>query len=79
MATVIDTRIAGIPCKVRLQYHPFSPGTRESPEEPEGYSIEEVMDRRGRRAEWLRAKMTDDDASRIVDHANELLHQPEES
>ena len=70
---IIDTIISGIPCRVRLKYHPFYPGTRDTPEEPEGYSVEEVMDRRGRRADWLRDKMTEKDEERIVGEAMERL------
>ena len=75
MATVVDTRIAGIPCRARLEYHPHYPGTRDTPEEPEGYSVEEVMDRRGRRADWLRAKMTENDEDRIVGEAMTALNE----
>ncbi len=78
MTTIVNTRIAGIPCRVRLEYHPFYPGTRETPEEPEGYSIEEVMDRRGRRADWLRAKMTEKDEDRIIELASEMFNQQED-
>ena len=77
MSRIVDTRIAGIPCRVRLEYHPFYPSTRDTPEEPEGYSVEEVMDRRGRRADWLRAKMTEKDEDRIIEYASELFNQPE--
>ena len=69
MSRIVDARIAGIPCRVRLEYHPCYPGTRDTPEEPEGYSVEEVMDRRGRRADWLAAKMTEKDEERIADEA----------
>ena len=72
---IFDTKIRGIPCRVRLEYHPFYPGTRGTPEEPEGYSVEEVMDRRGRRAEWLAAKMTGKDEERIVGEAMEALNE----
>ncbi len=76
---IIDTRISGIPCRIRLEYHPFYPNTRDTPEEPEGYSVEEVMDRRGRRADWLRAKMTEKDEERIVGEAMEVLNEGEQN
>lgn len=69
MATVIDTRIAGIPCKVRLEYHPPLSGSFDQPEEGEHFTIEEVMDSRGRRAAWLDAKMTPEDEQRICEQA----------
>lgn len=72
---IINTQIAGIPCRVRLEYHPYYPGTRETPEEPEGYSVEEVMDAHGRRAGWLRAKMTEKDEDRIVGEAMAALNE----
>ena len=75
MSRIVNTQISGIPCKVRLEYHEHYPGTRDTPEEPEGYSIEEVMDRRGRRAEWLRAKMTENDEDRIVGEAMAALNE----
>ena len=75
MSCIVNTRIAGIPCRVRLEYHPYYPGTRETPEEPEGYSVEEVMDARGRPADWLRAKMTEKDEDRIVDGAMTALNE----
>ena len=77
MATVVNTKIAGIPCQVSLEYHEHYPGTRDTPEEPEGYSIDEVMDRRGRRADWLRAKMTEQDEDRIVGEAMTALNESE--
>ena len=75
MSHFVMTRIAGIPCRVRLEYHQYYPGTRETPEEPEGYSVEEIMDRRGRRADWLRDKMMEKDEDRIVGAAMERLNE----
>ena len=75
MSCVVNTRISGIPCRVRLEYHHGYPGTRETPDEPEGYSVEEVLDRRGRRADWLRAKMTEKDEDRIVGEAMQSLNE----
>ena len=75
VATVVNTKIAGIPCQVRLEYHQYYPGTRDTPDEPEGYSIEEVMDTRGRRAGWLRAKITEKDEDRIVGEAMTALNE----
>ena len=72
---IITAKISGIPCRVRLEYHPGYPGTRDTPEEPEGYSVEEVMDRRGRRADWLRAKITEEDEDRIVGEAMTALNE----
>ena len=75
MSHFVMTRLAGIPCRARLEYHPYNPGTRDTPEEPEGYSIEEVMDARGRRADWLRAKMTERDEDHIVGEAMTALNE----
>lgn len=69
----MDSRIAGIPCQVRVDHvcvtkGSFSPRA-ETPEEY--YGVREVdftvCDRRGRPATWLEAKMTDAEKRRIED------------
>jgi len=71
---IIDTSVAGIPCKARVQYHPAEYGAREcgsgiqlEPDYPAGWQIVEVLDRRGKPARWLEDKMTEQDEQRIVD------------
>ena len=66
----IETRIQGIPCIVKLtQYIPYWDGRRGHidnwlPDEPEQIEFE-VCDRKEYPADWLAAKMTDEDISRI--------------
>lgn len=66
----IQTRICGIPCQARVTRYfvqpPLGPQC-DSDWDCHGYTdIEfEVLDRRGRPAPWLAAKLTDKDESRI--------------
>lgn len=69
----LETRIAGIPCIVELEYHAPLSGSFDQPEEAEGFTIERVMDRNGRKAAWLEAKMTDVDHDRITVEAFDVL------
>lgn len=74
----LETRIAGIPCLVELEYQPPLSGSFDQPAEAEGFTIEKVMDRRGRKADWLEAKMTDNDVEAIVNQAFAQLRGKEE-
>lgn len=68
---IIETRIAGIPClidaQVNVQQGSYS---RNAPSDWDYHGWVEVesftvLDRRGRPAPWLEAKMTDKDIQRI--------------
>lgn len=68
-----ETRVAGIPCICKVTY--FSPGApgRYSgppedcyPEEPVEFEFE-ILDSRGRPAEWLERKLTDQDSDRLCE------------
>jgi len=61
----MNTRIAGIPCKVIVTtFEPYQPGGFFEP--PGGGEIEfDVYDRRGYKAAWLERKLTEDDEDRI--------------
>lgn len=61
-----DTKITGIPCQCEvISYHPAIPmrvtgpgmGDADPPEEAEFEYI--ILDRKGNRAKWLEAKITD--------------------
>ena len=69
---IIDTHVAGIPCRASLtRYSPGAPmrvtgwgfGDAEPPEPEEVEFV--VLDRGGRAAPWLERKMGDDDYQRI--------------
>lgn len=70
MTTQIETRIAGIPCIVKIDslfvQKPMGP-TADSDWDCYGYTDLEytVCDRRGRPAPWLERKMTEKDEARI--------------
>ncbi len=75
---IVETRIDGIPCQVRLAYVHAVHGAREKgsgiqlePDEPEGFVIEAVLDRRGKPAPWLERKMTPQDEDRICQEAHD--------
>jgi hypothetical protein len=68
---IVSTRIQGVPCQVHV--------THFSHQKPLGYWADndvdcygyteveyEVLDRRGRRADWLAKKITDVDEARIL-------------
>ena len=67
----LDARIAGIPCRIRiLSYTPGHPAkTNADPDScwpQESPEIEyEVLDRRGRLAPWLEAKLTDKERAEL--------------
>lgn len=76
-----DHRIAGIPCQIGVTYFHYQPPWRGSAQtcdsdwDYHGYTeLEfEVLDRRGRRAEWLERKMNDDDETEIKLAAMEMM------
>ena len=76
---MMDTRIAGIPCKIRIDaYEKFRPGFYTGPWgdcfPEEGELVFTVCDRKGRPAPWLERKMTREDEDRIV---SEILYEKE--
>lgn len=60
---IIDgLRIDGIPCKAMISIHKAYRGHRENgiqmePDEPAGWDLEEVLDRKGYSASWLEKKL----------------------
>jgi len=71
--TTFNTRVAGIPCQCHVTlYAPGAPmritgtgfGDAEPPE-PEEFEFR-LLDRRGRPAPWLEAKLSDDDEDRLL-------------
>lgn len=81
---MIATRIQGIPCQVRVaRYIPGDSGRRTGHPDTwtpdEGAEIEyTVLDRRGRPAPWLEAKMTDADDDEICEQViDEYNREPE--
>jgi hypothetical protein len=79
MSTFKST-VAGIPCLIEVIYFDYQPHSHKSPLQCEtpfeyyGYLDVEfnVLDRRGRLAKWLEAKLTDDDIDRINHEALEV-------
>lgn len=73
MADYVDTRISGIPCKVRVDrveiVPPWTGSSINCPSADDYYGYSEVeftvCDRRGRVAPWLERKMTGSDYERI--------------
>jgi len=68
----MKTRIAGIPCEIEvLHWFKQKPLGRncDSDWDAVGYTECEfaVLDRRGRPAPWLEAKVTDEDRARIIE------------
>lgn len=70
--TMIDTRVAGIPCIARVTYYMSQPGSysRNAASDMDYYGYTEcefdICDRRGRPAPWLERKATDADRDRIT-------------
>jgi hypothetical protein len=64
MNLLIDHRICGIPCLIRVtDYSPADPGCRNYDYlcEPSPAEVEyDILDRRGREAPWLARKLKDD-------------------
>lgn len=78
----METKVAGIPCQVRVGYVHVTKGNfsprAETPDEYSGVrEIEfDVCDRRGRPAPWLANKLTDEDRERIE---TEILEMTDEA
>jgi hypothetical protein len=78
---VMDTKIAGIPCQVRVGYVHVTKGNfspqAETPDEYFGVREIEftVCDRRGREAPWLANKLTEEDRQRIEDEILEMCDE----
>ena len=75
---ILDTTIAGVPCRIRYQEFPAIRGRRESgvpmePDMPAGFEITEVQDSHGRPAPWLERKLTEADEDRILTHIENLF------
>lgn len=73
---ILNTKIRGIPCKVRVtRYFVQRPMGRmaDSPEDCYGYTEVDfdVLDRRGRPAPWLERKMLDEDRNAIEQEVTE--------
>lgn len=76
-----ESRIAGIPCQIEVKslevHRPYrgSAHTCDSDTEYYGYTDceFEILDRRGRKAEWLARKMTGKDEQRIIKEAMEEI------
>lgn len=75
---VFSSRVAGIPCVVSVSTYRKVKGSYSMQAESDwdyyGYEdIEfEILDRRGRPAEWLERKMSPDDKIRIEEHIRSL-------
>ncbi|HAZ61056.1 MAG TPA: hypothetical protein DCY89_05725 [Gammaproteobacteria bacterium] len=67
----IETTVSGVPCIVGvLDYEPYQPAFRGGPLDSArapggGCGVWAVLDRRGRPAPWLEAKLTDADVEAI--------------
>ena len=60
-----ESHVQGIPCKVRVTYAtPYVPASWDSPEESGEFEFE-LLDRKGYRAKWLEAKVTEADVDRL--------------
>lgn len=60
-----ESQVAGIPCKVRVIYHtPYVPASYNGPDEDGEFEFE-LLDRKGYRAKWLEAKVTEADVDRL--------------
>ena len=68
---LMDTKIAGIPCTIRVDYVSVTPPDSRADSDWDYYGYTEfdytVCDRRGRPAPWLEKKMTRADEARIHD------------
>jgi hypothetical protein len=77
--TEIESRVAGIPCIIRVTYFESVRGSYSynAPSDMDYYGYTEseweVLDRRGRPAAWLERKLTDADRSRIDQEIEEAM------
>lgn len=64
-----DTRVRGIPCQIKV--------TRYE-EDQDGVDLEyQILDRRGRRADWLESKLSTDDDGMIRQKIHRFMEQDE--
>lgn len=61
-----STRICNIPCLVRINNYHFPDAFASSSEDFYGGFDFDVLDTRGRKADWLRNKMKSDDMEKLV-------------
>ena len=65
LAYDFESKVAGIPCKVRVTYDtPYVPASYNGPAEGGDFEYE-LLDRKGYRAKWLEAKVTEADVERL--------------
>ena len=81
----MNTRISGIPCQVEVtRFYKYRAATiwghpdGWAPAEPEEISFQ-VLDRRGRAAPWLEAKLDDEDRQRIIRELHEYWQKEAET
>jgi hypothetical protein len=77
--TEIESRVAGIPCIIRVTYFESVRGSNSynAPSDMDYYGYSEceweVLDRNSRPAAWLEHKLTDADRSRIDQEIEEAM------
>lgn len=77
----LHTYICGIPCIVRINHwEPFIEGRYTGPYENSypsegGYGEYEILDRRGRRAEWLANKMSMSDEDKLQEEVFKFMER----
>lgn len=82
MNTIMPTKIAGIPCQIRIThfYRKHGEYSFNSNSDADYYGYTEcdfnVLDRKGYDAPWLHKKMTIVDEQRIADEIEEFLCDP---
>ena len=60
-----ESKVAGIPCKVRVTYYtPYVPASYNGPAEGGDFEFD-LLDRKGYRAKWLEKKVTEKDVDRL--------------
>ena len=66
------TVLGGLPCIARVHsFYPIIPATWHHPEE--GGEVDwELLDRRGRQADWLEKRMTEKERQRLEDEVYDL-------
>ena len=68
-----ESHVAGIPCKVRVTYStPYIPESFNGPAEGGDFEFE-LLDRKGYRAKWLEAKVTEADVERLEQKYEDYL------
>ena len=79
LAYDFESRVAGIPCKVRVtHYTPYVPESWSGPAEGGDFEFE-LLDKKSYRARWLEKKMTEKDVDRLAaEYENYLKAQLED-